>query len=117
MYFPFHRKFTGYSWAYGYLHSSVIFVAHRKFNRLAFVPGSTMIDARSGPLLLATDACLSMVLRLKNYLRYYRRRFGLTQRELAFLLGLSDSAISRIERNRSQPTLSVALACQALFGA
>jgi transcriptional regulator with XRE-family HTH domain len=58
-----------------------------------------------------------MVSRLKNYLRYYRRRSGLTQRELAYMLGLSDSAISRIERNIGQPTLTVALACQVLFGA
>jgi transcriptional regulator with XRE-family HTH domain len=58
-----------------------------------------------------------MASRLKNYLRFYRRRSGLTQRELAYLLGLSDSAISRIERNLSQPTLKIALACQVLFGA
>src|SRR5262249_3850744 len=44
-------------------------------------------------------------------------RLGLTQRELAYLLGLSDSAISRIERNISRPTLTIALACQVLFGA
>ena len=57
-----------------------------------------------------------MASRLKSYLRYHRRRSGLTQRELAYLLGLSDSAISRIERNLSQPTLTIALACQVLFG-
>jgi transcriptional regulator with XRE-family HTH domain len=57
-----------------------------------------------------------MTSRLKSYLRYHRRRWGLTQRELAYLLGLkSDSAISRIERNVTQPSLTIALACQVLF--
>ena len=59
-----------------------------------------------------------MISKLPSYLRYHRRRWGLTQRELAYLLGLkSGSAISRIERNVVQPSLAIALACQVLFDA
>jgi transcriptional regulator with XRE-family HTH domain len=59
-----------------------------------------------------------MISKLPSYLRYHRRRWGLTQRELAYLLGLkSGSAISRIERNLVQPSLAIALACQVLFDA
>ena len=51
------------------------------------------------------------------YLRPNRRRWGLTQSELALLLGVhSGSAISRIELGESAPTLEVALGCQILFG-
>jgi transcriptional regulator with XRE-family HTH domain len=59
-----------------------------------------------------------MLSKLPSYLRYHRRRWGLTQRELAYLLGLkSGSAISRIERNVIRPSLAIALACQVLFDA
>ena len=55
--------------------------------------------------------------RLKTYLRPYRRRWGLTEPELAFLLGLkSESVISRVERGGRPPTLKIALACQVVFG-
>jgi len=55
--------------------------------------------------------------RLKSYLRSYRLRWGLTQAELAYLVGLkSGSVVSRIERLKRQPGLMVALACQVIFG-
>ena len=62
------------------------------------------------------DATL-MKPKLKRYLRSYRRRWGLTQGELAYLIGLkSGTAVSRMERHGRKPTLPVALACHALFG-
>lgn len=52
-----------------------------------------------------------------SYLRSYRRRWGLTQAELAFLLGYkSDSVVSRLEQQRIRVTLKVAFACFILFG-
>lgn len=54
--------------------------------------------------------------RLKNYLWSRRVRWGFTQAELAYLLGLkSGSVVSRIEGQNRQPALAVALACQVLF--
>ncbi|MBI2755073.1 MAG: helix-turn-helix transcriptional regulator [Betaproteobacteria bacterium] len=56
-------------------------------------------------------------LRVLCYLRTHRRVWGLTQRELARLLGLVCGAqVSRIENSKRAPALRVALACQTLFG-
>ncbi len=55
--------------------------------------------------------------KLRNYLRVYRRRWYLTQEELAFLLGYqNESFISRLERDERVITMAVASGCQALFG-
>src|SRR5437899_2282946 len=55
--------------------------------------------------------------RLENYLRAYRRKSGLTQREVAFLLGCQNGAqVSRYEKRRRLPPLQTALACEAVFG-
>jgi transcriptional regulator with XRE-family HTH domain len=55
--------------------------------------------------------------KLRNYLRVYRRRWYLTQEELAFLLGYeAESFVSRLERDERAITLAAASACQALFG-
>jgi len=55
--------------------------------------------------------------RLDNYLRTYRRQAGLTQTEVAFLLGWKNSAqISRYEKRRRLPPIDTALACEAIFG-
>lgn len=52
------------------------------------------------------------------YLRTYRKRFCLTQSEVARLLGLgSGQAISRYERLDRSPSLETVLACQVLFDA
>ena len=54
--------------------------------------------------------------RLENYLRTYRRKSGLTQREVSFLLGRKDGAqLSRYERRRRLPPLRAALALEAIF--
>ncbi len=56
--------------------------------------------------------------KLDNYLKTYRRRAGLSQEELAYLLGCADGAkVSRYERRARQPSLETLLAYQTLFGA
>jgi DNA-binding XRE family transcriptional regulator len=55
--------------------------------------------------------------KLRNYLRVYRRRWHLTQEELAFLIGYeAESIISRLEREERTITIAVAYACQTIFG-
>jgi len=55
--------------------------------------------------------------RMPCYLRTHRRIWGLTQRELASLLGLtSGTQVSRLEKSKRTPVLRVAIACQVLFG-
>ena len=54
--------------------------------------------------------------RLENYLRTYRKKSGLTQREVAFLLGRKNGAqLSRYEKQRRLPPLRTALAFEAIF--
>jgi transcriptional regulator with XRE-family HTH domain len=55
--------------------------------------------------------------RLPSYLRTQRLKSGLSQRELAFLLGSDSGAkVSRLERQTRHPNLEAAFACEALFG-
>jgi transcriptional regulator with XRE-family HTH domain len=55
--------------------------------------------------------------RLENYLRTHRKRSGLTQREVAFLLGFENgNQVSRYEKRLRLPPLETALACEAIFG-
>jgi transcriptional regulator with XRE-family HTH domain len=54
--------------------------------------------------------------RLGNYLRKYRRQSGLTQGEVAFLLGRKNGALlSRYEMHRRLPPLRTALAFEAIY--
>src|SRR5216683_757347 len=56
--------------------------------------------------------------RLNNYLRLHRRRAGLSQIEVAFLLGAHEGGrISRYEKGHNIPTLRTALTLAAIFGA
>ena len=56
--------------------------------------------------------------RLENYLRTYRKKSGLNQSEVAFLLGHgSDQQISRYEKHRRVPPIRTALQCEVIFGA
>jgi transcriptional regulator with XRE-family HTH domain len=56
--------------------------------------------------------------RLDNYLRTYRKNSGLTQEELAFLLGFDNAnLVSRYEKCQRMPPLQTALAYEAIFGA
>src|ERR1700730_5221168 len=53
-----------------------------------------------------------------NYLRSYRLRWGLSQAELAHLLGWKRAeVVSRIEKKQRPPTLKLVIACFILFGA
>jgi transcriptional regulator with XRE-family HTH domain len=55
--------------------------------------------------------------KLANYIRAYRKKSGLSQREVAYLLGCDTGAqVSRYERRRRMPPAQTALACQAVFG-
>jgi transcriptional regulator with XRE-family HTH domain len=52
-----------------------------------------------------------------NYLRSYRLRWGLSQGELANLLGCKTAGvISRIEKKLRAPTLKIVMGCFVLFG-
>src|SRR5258708_9621849 len=52
--------------------------------------------------------------KLGNYLKAYRKRSGLSQSEVAYLLGSKNAAqVSRYERRRCMPPLRTALAFQA----
>lgn len=51
------------------------------------------------------------------YLKTHRRRLGLTQRELAALLGFSHEwNVCRYEQHTRTPDLEIACACQIIFG-
>jgi transcriptional regulator with XRE-family HTH domain len=53
---------------------------------------------------------------LPNYLRANRKRLGLSQEEIAFLLGaLNGAKVCRYERFVRQPSLETALACEVIF--
>ena len=55
--------------------------------------------------------------RLDNYLRSHRKQSGLSQDEVAFLLGVGNGSLfSRYEKRRRVPPLETALACEAVFG-
>ena len=52
-----------------------------------------------------------------SFVRAHRRRWGLSQNELAILLGIASSTtVSRIERSVRRPTTTVLVACCILFG-
>ena len=60
---------------------------------------------------------LFMHRKLDNYLRTHRKRAGLSQDEVAYLLGCRSGAkVSRYERFARHPTLQTALAYEAIFG-
>jgi transcriptional regulator with XRE-family HTH domain len=55
--------------------------------------------------------------KLQNYLRTYRKRSGLSQKELSFLLGVKSSEkVCRYEKFQQVPNLQTALALQVIFG-
>jgi transcriptional regulator with XRE-family HTH domain len=54
--------------------------------------------------------------KLPNYLRAYRKRAGLTQEEVAYLLGCRSGAkVSRYERFDRQPNLETVFAYEVIF--
>jgi transcriptional regulator with XRE-family HTH domain len=51
------------------------------------------------------------------YLRTHRRKWGLSQKDLARLIGnIGCSQLSRYENSKRGPKIEVALACQVIFG-
>ena len=70
----------------------------------------------TGTLVQATALIYMVTYKLNNYLRTFRKRTGLSQREVAYLLGCHDgSKISRYERFQRQPNLETALALRIIF--
>ena len=60
--------------------------------------------------------CVMTCSKLPNYLRTYRKRTGLSQRDIAYLLGGHDAArVSRYEHFNSTPSLRIALAFVIIF--
>jgi transcriptional regulator with XRE-family HTH domain len=56
--------------------------------------------------------------KLQNYLRTYRKRSGLSQDEVAFLLGCqTGTKVSRYERFARKPSLETLFAYEVMFGA
>jgi len=54
--------------------------------------------------------------RLRNYIKSHRKRAGLSQPDVAFLLGSNDETqVSRYENDHRVPSLEVALAFQEIF--
>ena len=54
---------------------------------------------------------------IPNDMWRYRKRHGLTQDEMAFLLGSTDgSSVSHFERGVREPSLRSAFACEVMFG-
>ena len=53
--------------------------------------------------------------RLSNYLRVHRRRSGLTQAELEWLLGASGGSVSLHERFENSPVLDTAISYEIVF--
>ena len=57
-----------------------------------------------------------MTNKLPNYLRTFRKRSGLSQTEVAFLLGCEyGTSISRYERNQRLPNLKTALTLELIY--
>jgi transcriptional regulator with XRE-family HTH domain len=53
---------------------------------------------------------------LRNYLKTYRKRSGLSQRELTYLLGQKHRAkVSRYERNERTPALRTLIGYETIF--
>jgi|SRR6266576_4678451 len=56
--------------------------------------------------------------KLENYLRTYRKQSGLSQDEVAFLLGCqTGTKVSRYERFARKPSLETLFAYEVVFGA
>ena len=57
-----------------------------------------------------------MAQKLANYVRTYRKKAGLSQRDVGLILGYpNEGQVSRYERFHSRPPLAVALQYEALF--
>jgi transcriptional regulator with XRE-family HTH domain len=52
---------------------------------------------------------------LPTYLRTYRKRTGLTQAEVSYVIGINRSDLWQFETSRREPSLRVLLALQVLY--
>lgn len=52
----------------------------------------------------------------RHYLRTVRLAAGLSQTELAGLLGVSEDVVSNVERERTEPTIAVMFGLWLIFG-
>jgi transcriptional regulator with XRE-family HTH domain len=52
---------------------------------------------------------------LANYLRAYRKSSGLTQAEVAFVVGINQSDLCHYETGRREPSLRVVIALHVLY--
>lgn len=60
--------------------------------------------------------CMKMQ-KLANYVKTHRKRCSLSQKELAFLLGVGSGAqVSRYERYSQEASLKTAFMCEVIFG-
>lgn len=86
-------------------------IARREHRRSSTV-ASRLLRLRKGRAVLI----FNMTDRLVNYVRARRRKAGLSQRDLAFILGYGKTgAVSRHELFRSIPPLIMALAYEVIF--
>jgi transcriptional regulator with XRE-family HTH domain len=54
---------------------------------------------------------------IHSYIRTHRRKWALTQKELAFLLGRKSSThVSKLEQAKRTPTVDIIIACEIIFG-
>lgn len=53
---------------------------------------------------------------LPSYLHSLRKQWGLSQPDLAALLGMSDSSLCRFETLARPPTITLAIAAEVVFG-
>lgn len=95
----------------------------RYFLNLPFPAKVHPFDNSNNPILWSSELPMSSFiskhmasLQLPNYLRSNRKRLGLSQREVAYLLGSESGAKAcRYERFTCEPGLETALACEVIF--
>ena len=71
-------------------------------------PKGALFDPKSGVGIYGINAII-LVMSQRDRLRAARRTRGLTQQELAALIGVPQSTIGRLETNRHEPSLRIAL--------
>jgi|SRR3989344_819470 len=72
--------------------------------------GKVLADTLSSPRTILMSS-------IHSYIRTHRRKWALTQKDLAFLLGRKSSThVSRLEQSKRTPHVEIILACEILFG-
>jgi transcriptional regulator with XRE-family HTH domain len=69
------------------------------------------------PSKAAAHSAMKKLKRLRCYVRPYRLRWGLSQEEVAFIIGIkSRKLLSYLENHKVAPTLAMAVALRVVFG-